>query len=1069
MNFYKRYNIVLGWLIFIIAAVTYILTIEPTMSLWDCGEYIVSGYKLEVGHPPGAPTFMILARFFSLFTSDVTRVALMVNIMSALASAFTIMFLFWTITHIARKLIKINGGDESAGKLIAVLAAGTVGSLAYAFSDSFWFSAVEGEVYALSSLFTAITFWAILKWENEAGQPYANRWLILIAYLVGLSIGVHLLNLLAIPAVIFIYYFKKFPFTWKGFSISFVISILLLALIMWGLIPGFINMSTKLELFTVNTLGLPYNSGIYLLIILFISFLILAIKSTLNNTNYIKTALYSVITLLFSGMWLLTSSSFFNVLILIALALVLWYFSSKEIVALNTILTTIMVIMIGYSSFAMIMIRSTANTPMDENNPETAFQMLYYLNREQYGTRPLVKGQYYNAPVIDYDKGKPTYSPVDGKYKITNRDFIPIYDERFITVFPRMYSPLSDHVTVYKEWLPVKGKPVEVTNQAGEKRIEYVPTFGENLRFMLSYQVGYMYLRYFMWNFAGRQNDIQGNGGPLNGAWISGIKFIDEPRVGPQDILPDDMKNDPSRNVYFLLPLLLGLAGLYFQMNRDLKNFWVVTLLFLFTGLAIVIYLNQYPNQPRERDYAYSASFYAFTIWIGLGVVFLFEMFSRITGEKLAAPLAGIVSMVVPIILVSQNWDDHDRSGRHTATAVAKNYLKSCAPGAVLFTNGDNDTFPLWYAQEVEGVGTDVRVCNLMLFNTDWYIDQMKMKTYESDPMKLTLPREKYYDGVNNQVYIIERIKEHIEVDKVIDFVLSDDPGSKFNFGDGEKRDYIPTRKIRIPVDSAMVIASGTVRPEDAGLIVPYIDITLKGNSILKSQLMVLDFLANNRWERPVYFVTGYHNDAFGLEEYFQLEGNAYRLVPIKSYNNNWLDYGRIDTDILYENLMNRFDWGRTKEDGVYLDYYHKRTLMVIRARLNYAKLAKALVKEGENQKAVEVLDYIMEELPLNKLQWDMYMPDIIEAYLMAGEKGSALELIADMKEYYRERLDYYVSLPAGMMQGAEYEIQTSLSYLSRVSRTCANLGEVETGDDLSNYIEEIYQAYVIKREPGLQ
>ncbi|MCD4769802.1 MAG: DUF2723 domain-containing protein, partial [Bacteroidales bacterium] len=609
MDFYRRYNIILGWFVFLVAAATYILTVEPTMSLWDCGEYIASGFKLEVGHPPGAPTFMIMARFFSLFTSDVSRVALMVNIMSALASAFTILFLFWTITHLARKLITIDGSKETAGKLIAVLAAGTVGSLAYTFSDTFWFSAVEGEVYATSALYTAIVFWAILKWENEAGQPYANRWLILIAYLIGLSVGVHLLNLLAIPAVIFIYYFKRFPFSWNGFIVSIVISILFLALIMWGLIPGFVGLSTKLELFTVNSLGLPYYRGIYLLVTLFVFFLVLAIKSTLNNINRKKTAIYSAAALFFSGIWLLTESSFFNILALIAVVATAWYFARKEIVALNTILTAIMVIMIGYSSFALIMIRSSANTPMDENNPETAFSMLYYINREQYGEIPLVKGPYYNAPVINYDKGKPTYSPVEGKYKITNRDVIRVYDERFVTIFPRMHSSVRDHVSVYKEWLPVKGRPVEITDQSGEKRIEYVPTFGENLRFMFSYQIGYMYLRYFMWNFAGRQNDIQGNGGPLNGAWISGIKFIDEPRVGPQDILPDDMKNDPSRNVYFLLPLLLGLAGLYFQMNRDLKNFWVVTLLFIFTGLAIVVYLNQYPNQPRERDYAYAASF----------------------------------------------------------------------------------------------------------------------------------------------------------------------------------------------------------------------------------------------------------------------------------------------------------------------------------------------------------------------------------------------------------------------------------------------------------------------------
>jgi len=1068
MKSYRLLNISLGWFTFLVALITYVLTVEPTMSLWDCGEFIATAYKLEVGHPIGAPTFMILGRLFSLFAPDTSRVALTINLMSALASAFTIMFLFWTITHLARRIFINEPTNYSLSRIIPVFGAGLVGALAFTFSDTFWFSAVEGEVYGLSSLFTAITFWAILKWENEADQPYANRWLILIAYLVGLSIGVHLLNLLAIPAVIFVYYFKKFSFSWKGFIVSLILSVVLLALIMFGLVPGFMTMATKLELFLVNKLSLPYNSGIYLQIILFIVFVALALKATINREGPKKIAILASAALFFTGMWLLTDKGFLNFVVLVVITGVVWYMSEKQLVALNTILTSVVVIMIGYSSFATIMIRSSVNTPMDENNPETAFQMLYYLNREQYPKQPIITGPYYNAPLVSYDKGKPTYSPVDGKYVITNRAIVPKYDERFMTIFPRMYSDESDHIEVYKEWVPVRGTPIQVSDQNGEPGIVYKPTFGENLKFMFSYQLGYMYFRYFMWNFAGRQNDIQGTGGPFNGNWISGIKAIDEARVGPQDNLPESMAKDPSRNVYYFLPLLLGLAGLYYQLNRDVKNLWVVFLLFAMTGIAIVVYLNQYPNQPRERDYAYAASFYVFGIWIGMGVLFLTEIIGKVTGDKIAGALATVIGLIAaPLLMASQNWDDHDRSGRYTATDIAVNYLESCAPNAILFSNGDNDTFPLWYAQEVEGVRTDVRVCNLMLFNTDWYIDQMKLKTYDSEPMPISLPREKYYDGVNNQVYIIERqeVKGSIPVKQVVDFIRSNNPGTKYTFPDGEEHDYIPTRKIRIPVDSARVIASGTVKPGDAHLIVPYIDITLKGNWILKSQMMVLDFLAHNDWERPVYFVTGYHNDTFGLEEYFQLEGNAFRLVPIKSHNSNWLDYGRIDTDILYDNLMNKFSWGRAKEDDVYLGYYHTRTLTVIKARISYSRLAKALIEEGRNERAIEVLDHIMHELPVDKLPWDMYMPDIIDAYLMAGAEEKALPMVNEMKEYYTERLEYYTALRIDFMLAAEYEIQTSLSYLSRVAGSLTRSGNSELANELNTFVQEVYSEYFKRRQ----
>ncbi|MFO7853536.1 MAG: glycosyltransferase family 117 protein [Bacteroidota bacterium] len=1063
MKQYNLVNISLGWLSFLVAAITYILTVEPTLSLWDCGEFIATAFKLEVGHPPGAPMYMILGRFFSLFAPDVTRGALSINIMSALASAFTIMFLFWTITHLARKLVA--GGDKeiSTGQVIAIMGAGLTGALAYAFSDTFWFSAVEGEVYGTSSLMTALVFWAILKWENVADEPYANRWLILIAYVIGLSVGVHLLNLLAIPAIVFVYYFRKYEFSWKGFTYAIILSIAIIAIIMWGLLTGFIILASRFELFLVNTIGLPYNSGLYLLLILFALSIILALRSSHEGANKQQIVVFGIATVLFSGMWLMTDSTFLNILVLAVLAFLVWRLTEKRVPVLNTALTVALVVMIGYSSFATIYIRSNANPPMDENNPENVFSFLYYLNREQYGARPLVKGPYFNAPVVSYERGKPTYNPIDGEYKITNRELVPEYDERFVTLFPRMWSPQSGHVEVYKQWNDFSGKPVQITDNSGERKIVRKPTFAENLGFMFTYQMGHMYFRYFMWNFAGRQNDTQGYGGPFNGNWISGIKALDESRLGPQDNMPDHMKNHPSRNKYYLLPLLLGLAGFYYQLNKNKKDFWVVLLLFVMTGIAIVIYLNQYPNQPRERDYAYAGSFYAFSVWIGLGVLFIYDLFRKIAGKKLSAIIAGVLSLVaVPVLMASQNWDDHDRSGRYTATAVAKNYLRTVAPNAILFTNGDNDTFPLWYAQEVEGVRTDVRVCNLMLFNTDWYIDQMKMKTYESEPMELTMPKSKYYDGVNSQLFIVEnpRLTGFVEIDKVVEFIRSDNQGTKYRFPDGEEHDYLPTRKIRIPVDREKVLASGTVKPEDADLIVPYIDITLEGNYILKSQMMMLDFLAQNDWERPVYFVTGYHDDALGMEEYFQLEGSAYRLVPIKSQNYSWLDYGRIDTDILYDNLMNKFTWGNTNDPDVYLDHYHRHTLLVVRARLNYAKLAKALVLEGDNERAVKALDHIMEKLPLYNLPWDNYMPDIIDSYLIAGDQETALDLIARMKDHYSATLDYYTSLPPYYMKNAEMEIQMSLGFLQRVASSCRRNGLEEKAKEIDAMLQEYMANY---------
>jgi hypothetical protein len=1070
MKNYKLINNISGWVIFVMAAFTYLMTIEPTASLWDCGEFIASVLKLEVGHPPGNPVFMVMGNFFTHFAGgNVSKVAVMVNAMSALASAFTILFLFWTITYLAAKILLKEEKDYNIGRIVAVMSAGAVGALAYNFSDSFWFSAVEGEVYASSSFFTAVVFWAILKWENVADEKYADRWIILIAFLIGLSIGVHLLNLLAIPAMVLVYYFRKFEFSWKGFLVTFASSFILLALLMYGIMPGVVIISTKFDWFFVNTLGLPVNSGMIFHVILLFATLILSVYYTFTSSNAKKEGAFAIAALFFTGIWVVSGSAVLNLLVLVAIAGFTWYLADKERVVLNTALTAILVILIGYSSNAIIVIRSSAGTPLNENNPSNPFNLLYFLNREQYGQRPLFRGAVYNAPVIDYKEGKPKYALENGKYIITGHDLERVYDPRFITLFPRMWSDQSDHQSVYEEWGKVKGTPIQVDDPNGEKKVIRKPTFIENMRFMLSYQFGYMYFRYFMWNFAGKQNDTQGTGGALNGNWISGINFIDEPRVGTPD-LPADLKNDTSSNKYYLLPFILGMAGLFYQFNRDNKNWGIVLLLFIMTGIAIVIYLNQYPNQPRERDYAYAGSFYFYAIWIGLGVLALFEGLSRITSEKIAAPVAGILCLLaVPVVMGSENWDDHDRSGRYLTRDVAENYLYSCAPDAILFTNGDNDTFPLWYAQEVENKRTDIRVCNLMLLNTDWYITQMKSKTYQSDPLPVTLAQNKYYDGINNQVFIVEKTKDPVDITTVIDWVKSENKGTKVQVSTPEVLDIIPTRTIRIPVDRAKVIASGTVKPQDSARIVPYIDIKLKGSSILKSQLIVLDILAHNNWQRPVYFVTGYHNDAMGLEEYFQLEGLAYRLVPIKSQNKSWLDYGRIDTDILYENIMKKFAWGGAKEKGVNIDYNHKRTLIVVKARMNYARLAKALVEEGKNEKAIEVLDYCMQTFPIEKLSYDPYMADVIEAYYAAGATEKALDMTKAMTDFYYGHLDYYLKQNPYIIRSAEFEIQTAIQYTSRVANACKAYGKPEMAEEINKKLEGYYTSYVRIAQPGLR
>jgi hypothetical protein len=1006
MKQYKLTNLIAGWATFLIAAITYILTIEPTVSFWDCGEFITSSFKLEVGHPPGAPFFMILANFFTaLSMGDMSKVPVMVNIMSALASAFTIAFLFWSITHIAKKIVAKNAEEISLEQTIAIVGSGLVGALAYTFSDTFWFSAVEGEVYAMSSLFTALVFWAILKWENVADEKYANRWLVLIAYLMGVSIGVHLLNLLAIPAIVFVYYFKKYEATRLRSFLAIIIGIVLLGGVMYIIIPGFIKLASIFEMTFVNSFGLPFNSGA-------IAFVIFALA---------------------------------------AISFGLYYTQKNHKAIANTIILGITVMMIGYSSYVLILIRSTADTPMNQNNPNNLFSLKSYLNREQYGESPLVYGQYFNAEVKDYDKTSDYYEKINGRYEVIDQKTDRIFDPAFCTIFPRMYSNQPDHIQGYKKWAGI----------TDDKRR---PSFGENLAYFFKYQVGYMYIRYFMWNFAGRQNDIQGNGEVMFGNWISGIPLIDNSRLGDQDKLPDYIKNNKGRNAYFFLPLILGILGIWFLYARNKKDFWVVLLLFFFTGLAIVLYLNQPPFQPRERDYAYAGSFYAFAIFIGLGVLAVYEFFKKHVDGKMGAIVATVICLaLVPSVLVAENWDDHDRSSRYTARDFAKNYLESCAKDAVIFTNGDNDTFPLWYAQEVEGIRTDVRVINLSYLNTDWYIDQMKQRAYLSAPVPFSLLHEQYRQGHRDIVYVTDKIKDYTDLKQLIKFVGSDDPQTKINQGD-HIIEYFPTNKFSLPGDSARCVNNGTIPKSYKGNVVKFLNWSPRDQYIYKNELMVLDLISNANWDRPIYFSLTMGPESFmNLEDYFQLEGMAYRLVPIKTVNPDG-QTGRVATEIMYDNLMNKFAWGNITDPKVYLDENNLRMLMNVKN--NFSRLAIALAEEGQNEKALKVLDKCIALMPNHRVPYNYFNGFIAEAYYKINQVAKGDQVVNTMLGNISQEINYYNSLDAEQCATLQEEQHRALASLNNLLRVTTNAKQNEMAKKIEKIFAEFYTSYQT-RFPG--
>lgn len=969
---YRRWNNLTGWLLFLVSSFVYILTLEPTVSFWDCGEFILSAFKLQVGHPPGAPLFLMIGRLATLFAGgDTSKVAMMVNGLSAVCSGFTIMFLFWTITHLVRR-VHSDEKEPDPKHIPAIIGSGILGALAYTFSDTFWFSAVEGELYSLSSLVIALVFWAMLKWEEEADESYAGRWIILIAYVMGLGLGIHRLNLLIIPVFVFVYYFKKYEITTKGLLKAFLFAVALLFIMVFVLIPGVFEVGGWFELLFVNGLGLPFNSGLL----------------------------------------------FYVVLVFAALSYGIYYSLQKNRVILNYTITILTVIMIGYSSYALIMIRSTAKPPMNQNNPSDIFSLSYYINMKQYGSSPKIFGHYYSAPVIDVKQVVAGYNKVGGKYKPYYRSDYT-YSKQFETIFPRMYSADPEHEAPYKYWGKVTGRKYTV---GSSKETIVCPTFGENLRYFFRYQVGFMYLRYFMWNFAGRQNDIQGNGNAIHGNWISGIKFIDQARLGNLNQLPADLENNPGNNKYFFLPLLIGLAGMFWQYKRNNTGFWLVMAFFILTGLAIIFYLNQYPNQPRERDYAYVGSFYAFAIWIGMGFMLLYEVLQKVIGNKVSLAVTFVTLLSAgPALMAVQNWDDHDRSGRYTARDIGANYLKSCAPNSILFTYGDNDSFPVWYVQDVEQVRTDVRVANLSYIQAGWYIDMMRQKAFESDPMPLSLSPEKYLEGVREQLPVNNRVEKPVNLKDIVQFAGQDDRKYMMDVsGRGDFMNFLPANKFIIDVDSEKVLTNGTVKEYYKEKLISPMIWEYTDDNAFKGDLAIMDLLSTNKWERPVYYSTTVPSTQYkGLEKYFVQEGLAYRVVPVKTEQTEQGEFGMIDPVVMFDNMMNKFTWGNAEDPSVYLDENNRR--MFSNFRRTFGILGKELLVRGDTAKAIEAVRRGLAIVPAEKMPNDFFSIGLAEVLIMAGETEEGEKLINEIIDYSKGYLEYVVSISPAERYGLDY------------------------------------------------
>ena len=1100
MKQYRLVDNVLGWVAFIIAAYTYCSTIEPTASFWDCPEFIDTGYKLQIGHPPGAPFFMLTANLFSHFVSDPSQVARMVNTMSALLSATTILFLFWTITHLTRKLVLNNWSELTTSKLIAIEASGLVGALIYTWSDTFWFSAVEGEVYAYSSAFTAIVFWLILKWEDHADEPHSDRWLVLIFYMTGLSIGVHLLNLLCLPAIVLVYCYRRFPnVEARGSLVALMISFALVAAVLYGVVPGIVTVGGWFELLFVNGLGLPFNTGLIIYIVLLVAAVLWAIYESYVDRNKKRENISFLIAFGLIGIPFYGYGWSAVIIGIIVLAIVGFLLNYKKTVnkrpeylvsarLKNTALLCMLMLMIGYSSYALIVIRSVANPPMDQNSPEDIFTLGSYLSRDQYGDRPLLYGQAYTSQVAlktdgnickpEMSEGAPIYSRKEKKTKDEKDSYFVVshknkYKYAQNMLFPRMYD--QAHTQDYESWMGgVEGTEVPY-DRCGEQMTVKMPSQIDNIRFFLSYQCNFMYWRYFMWNFAGRQNDIQGNGELEHGNWITGVKPLDDARLGNQDMLPDELKTNKGHNVFYCMPLLLGLIGLFWQAfrgKRGIRQFWVVAFLFFMTGLAIVIYLNQTPVQPRERDYAYAGSFYAYAIWCGIGVAAVIDLLNKYLKlhGTLVSSIAALLCLLVPVQMVSQTWDDHDRSGRYTCRDFGQNYLMTLqdAGAPILFTNGDNDTFPLWYNQDVEGVRTDARVCNLSYLQTDWYIDQMKRPAYNSPAVPISWPRLDYCSGTNEYVEVKPSLKQQI-----LDFYKQNPAAARAQFGDNPFEvknimrywvrsknpdlQVIPTDTLYVTIDKAAVKRSGMMMASDT--IPDRMVISLAGkNALYKGDLMMLEMISQCNWTRPIYVaLTVGQENYMNLGDNFIQEGLANRITP---FTTNAHGAKNFDTEKTYRNMMTRYKYGGLSRPGLYLDETVMR--MCYTHRRLFGQLALQLIGEGKKDKALKVLQKAAKEIPTYNVPMN-YMSggtDIAKAYALLGQKKEALKCLNavwnDAAQYER----YYQSLTGIRFIQAQRDCMVQMSILDQV-RTITSLVDRKLAARQKAQLDNFYRTYI--------
>lgn len=993
---YSKINNLAGWLTFIIAAIVYTLTLEPSTSFWDCGEFIAAAFKLQVVHQPGAPLFLMIQKMFSLLAmGDNSKVAYFMNFGSAMFSAATILFLFWTITALAKKALVKADETMNNYQTISIIGSGLVGALAYTFSDSFWFSAVESEVYAMSSFCTALVFWAILKWDAQADEPGADRWLIFIAYVMGLSIGVHLLNLLVIPAMAIVYYFRRAKqATPKGTFMALLAGIAILGFIQYGVIQYLIKLAANFDLFFVNTLGMGFGSGVI----------------------------------------------FFAALLIGGLTWGILYSIKKNKAILNLALVCLTFIIFGYSSYAMLVIRAKANPTLNNSDPDNVFALLSYLNREQYGDRPLLYGEYFDAQAIDYKEGGTIYRKGETKYEPAGRKFKQIYDRN--TLLPRVYSPDNGHPGFYREWL-----------RLGENGS---PTFTDNLGFLFSYQTGFMYMRYFAWNFVGRQNDEQGHGNYTDGNWMTGIKPIDQMHIGGQDALSKNAINQVSYNRFFALPLILGLIGAFWHFKRREKDAGIVGLLFFFTGMAIVLYLNQTPLQPRERDYAYTGSFYAFAIWIGLGVAAIAEFLKNRINAKtagIAATVAGL--LMAPVLMAKEGWNDHDRSGKLTPRDFAVDYLESCAPNAILFTYGDNDTYPLWYAQEVENIRPDIRVVNLSLLGTDWYIRQLKQKVNESEAMPISMTDDKFVQGVRDVIrYQDYQLKDAVELKTIFDVMTSDNNEDKVAYEDGSRENFLPTKNFKISVNPEEVLTTKTVRPEQKNLITPAMEWTYNKNYITKAELAMIDILANNNWKRPVYFAITVPSDNYiGLDKYLYQEGFAYRLLPLTPAAEQ--AEANVNTTEMYDHMMNKFRWGNMK-NAPYLDTESTRMVTIVVNSFNL--LAENLIKEGKITEAKNVLNKCVEVSPdmIFSMSYAVRKYFLTDLFYQVGETAKANAQTVQIANYIDDELNYLMAIAKDKPGAGSNDIQMGFSILNELLRTTSANGQTQLNKKLQLQIKNI-------------